>query len=260
MKETSIVAPVFKCTGCKYWSLHKTHTSNHITKKCPEAKIVSKKKIIKHQDPNNERDDVATLYQCSKCSYTSYQPSPVNTHIKKCPGAELIKEQRKLFIEDVPPEPSITEQLMPKPSITEQLMPKPSITEQLMPKSFIESSVVIFQSVRGNRGGGRKKSTLSSQKPTFGYFYCIVPVDTPFIKIGITTASICHLTTRYNTYYGECEVFTTDCEDYRRKEQSMKKELRRLNLLYRGRNGELAINTDITILLYKTISSDNRHT
>ena len=112
MKDTSIVAPIFECSGCKYWSLNRSHTSSHITKKCPEAKIVSKKKIIKHQDPNNERDDVATLYQCSKCSYTSYQPSPVNTHIKKCPGAELIKEQRKLFIEDVPPEGIINNQNM----------------------------------------------------------------------------------------------------------------------------------------------------
>jgi len=105
MKETAIVAPVFECSGCKYWSLHKTHTSNHISKKCPEAQIVSKKKIVKHQDPNNERDDITTLYQCSKCSYTSYSSSPVNTHIKKCPGAELIKEQRKLFLEDVPADP-----------------------------------------------------------------------------------------------------------------------------------------------------------
>jgi hypothetical protein len=105
MKETAIVAPVFECSGCKYWSLHKTNATNHISKKCPDAKLVSKKKIVKHQDPNNERDDITTLYQCSKCSYTSYASSNVNAHIKKCSGAELIKEQRKLFIEDVPPEP-----------------------------------------------------------------------------------------------------------------------------------------------------------
>jgi len=106
MKETSIIAPVFKCSKCNYWSLHKTSVDKHIAAKCPDAKLLREEKVVKHQDPNNERDDITTLYQCSKCSYTSYASSPAKTHIKKCPGAELISEKRKLSIEDVPPKPN----------------------------------------------------------------------------------------------------------------------------------------------------------
>ena len=101
--------------------------------------------------------------------------------------------------------------------------------------------------------GGKKVSTISYNRPNFGYFYCIIPVNTPFIKIGITISSIHTLTSRYKTYYGEIGLISVDCEDYREKERYMKSELRRLGLRYYN-SKELAINNSDTIDLYISVS------
>jgi len=101
--------------------------------------------------------------------------------------------------------------------------------------------------------GGKKVPTISYNRPNFGHFYCIIPVNTPFIKIGITTSSIHTLTSRYKMYYGEIGLISVDCEDYREKERYIKSELRRLNLRYYNSN-ELAINNSDSIVLYLSVS------
>jgi phage FluMu protein Com len=225
MKETSFIAPVFKCSRCNYISLQKINVSNHISKKCPAAKIVCENKVIKHRDMDYECDDIATIHQCSKCAYTSQNATHAKTHIKKCPNAELLSSKRKLLIEDVPS--------------------KPKPVEIPIKETF---------------AGGRKAKKNVSNEPVYGYFYCVIVIDAPFIKFGITTAPRHVLESRYNTYYGNCWILAVDCKDHREKETRMKKELERLDLFYCGRQGELAVHTDAVIELYESIAIDNEMT
>jgi len=103
MKETAVVMPVFSCSLCKYWSLQKPHVSKHLTAKCVGATLVKEEKLVKHRDLTFECDDIATLYQCSNCDYTSQQSTNVKTHTNtKCKGATVLSEKRKLVFEDVP--------------------------------------------------------------------------------------------------------------------------------------------------------------
>lgn len=103
MKETSVIFPVFRCSECSYKSLQKPPVEKHIKAKCSGATLIKEKKLVKHRDLSQGDDDVATLYQCSNCEYTSQQSTHVKTHIaSKCQGAEVLSEKRKLTFEDVP--------------------------------------------------------------------------------------------------------------------------------------------------------------
>jgi phage FluMu protein Com len=104
MKETAVTMQVHKCDSCNYRSLQKPPVATHIKAKCPGAKIVSETKIVRHRDIDYDCDDIATLHQCSKCEYTSFQSTSIKRHIDtKCPGATMLSEKRKLQFEDVPP-------------------------------------------------------------------------------------------------------------------------------------------------------------
>jgi hypothetical protein len=104
MKATGIVAPAYKCSGCGYMSLVKTHVDNHIHTKCTGASVIKEEKLVKHHDLEYTCDDMATLHQCSGCGYTSVQATSVKTHVRnKCKTATVLSGKRKLVFGDVPP-------------------------------------------------------------------------------------------------------------------------------------------------------------
>ena len=103
MKETAVVMPVFRCSGCSYTSLQRPPVSKHIDTKCQGASITKEDKLVRHRDLSAESDDIATLHQCSNCGYTSNQTTNVKTHMaSKCQGATMLSGKRRLSYEEVP--------------------------------------------------------------------------------------------------------------------------------------------------------------
>jgi len=103
MKETAVVMPVYKCSGCSYTSLQRPPVSKHIDAKCQGASLIKEDKLVRHRDLSAESDDIATLHQCSNCGYTSHQPTHVKTHLaSKCQGATMLSGKRRLTYEEVP--------------------------------------------------------------------------------------------------------------------------------------------------------------
>jgi len=104
MKPIKFKATTHSCSVCCYRSLIKTPISNHVkSKKCEGAKIVTEEKIVSHTDEHDSEVFKATLYQCVKCSYTTYQGAKMNTHVsKRCVGADVISSKRVLCFDDVP--------------------------------------------------------------------------------------------------------------------------------------------------------------
>jgi len=104
MKPIKFKATTHSCSVCCYRSLIKSHVSNHVkSKKCEGAKIVTEEKIVSHTDDHDSEVFKATLYQCVKCSYTTYQGAKMNTHVSKsCVGADVISSKRVLCFDDVP--------------------------------------------------------------------------------------------------------------------------------------------------------------
>lgn len=103
MKETAVVMPVFKCSGCSYSSLQKPHVVSHAGSKCQGASVIKEDKLVRHRDLTAESDDIATLYQCSNCGYTSQHSTNAKTHVSsKCRGATVLSDKRRLTFEEVP--------------------------------------------------------------------------------------------------------------------------------------------------------------
>ncbi|AGE56483.1 protein of unknown function (DUF1390), partial [Acanthocystis turfacea Chlorella virus NE-JV-2] len=103
MKETAVVMPVFKCSGCSYTSLHRPHAVSHVNAKCQGVSIIKEDKLVRHRDLSAESDDIATLHQCSNCGYTSNQTTNVKTHLaSKCQGATMLSGKRRLTYEEMP--------------------------------------------------------------------------------------------------------------------------------------------------------------
>lgn len=103
MKATKIKASVHTCSGCGYWSLIKTHVSNHIKAKCSEAQVITTDKIVSHFEEHDTETFKATLYQCSKCFYTTFHKPHMSNHVvKQCKGAEMLCAKRILCVSEVP--------------------------------------------------------------------------------------------------------------------------------------------------------------
>jgi hypothetical protein len=103
MKANAFIASAHKCSGCGYTSLVKTQVAAHVKAKCPDAKILTEEQFVKHYDETDEAAFKATLYQCSKCAYTTFQVGLMNTHVaKRCVGAEVLSSKRFLCFHDIP--------------------------------------------------------------------------------------------------------------------------------------------------------------
>lgn len=103
MKPSKFKAVVHQCSGCGYQSLTKTPVSNHLKAKCKDAKIISCEKVVSHFDEHDEEVFKATIYQCSKCEYTTTRSCNMNTHIAKtCVGAEVMSAKRIVCFQDIP--------------------------------------------------------------------------------------------------------------------------------------------------------------
>jgi hypothetical protein len=235
MKQTSFTASVHKCSKCEYWSLQKPPVTNHVKAKCIEASVITMEKVVTHRDTSYECNDVCTLHQCSGCGYTSSQASSVKKHVAaKCNGAQVLSEKRKLTLDDVHifekgVELVIDDVYDDDSAVEGPALPPGGITRYL-------------------QGVERMKQSDSVQR----MFYMIIPKDCPFIKFGITTGSVTSLRTRYNTYYGMCNIDVHFCDDHVSREKLMKRLCHNLGLHYLDRK-ELARNCDKTIGLYQEI-------
>lgn len=232
MKDTEFVATVFKCSGCSYKSLQKPPVEKHIKAKCSGATLVKEQKLVKHRDLSQSDDDIATLYQCSKCEYTSQFSTNVKTHISsKCQGAEVLSEKRKLIFEDVPKPVA--------PAVVDSIPVNDKNIEFIGPKLPI---------------GGLKRHLIKQRDDDkVSIFYLIRPHGTTFIKFGIAHTEPKTLKSRYTMYYGKYDIEMFECEDNAAREKYMKGEVVRRNLSYCKEAKELALNTDNTVSLFKEI-------
>lgn len=106
MKDTKFKATTHSCSKCNYRSLNKANVQTHLKTKCDGATLVTEEKIVSHFSEHDVEKFKATLYQCSKCDYTTPQPTNMKSHISKvCPGAKILNDKRVLCFEDVPKEP-----------------------------------------------------------------------------------------------------------------------------------------------------------
>jgi hypothetical protein len=103
MKATKFKATTHSCSVCCYRSLIKTQVQHHVnTRKCQDAKVVTEDRIVSHCDDHDSEIFKATLYQYSKCFYTTYQNVKIKTHVSKsCAGADIVSSKRILCFEDV---------------------------------------------------------------------------------------------------------------------------------------------------------------
>ena len=104
MKPTKFKATTHRCSVCCYRSLMKIPVTRHVnSKRCEGAKVITEEKIVSHTDDHDTEVFKATLYQCSKCSHTTYSTTAINTHVSKtCVGADIISSKRILCFDDVP--------------------------------------------------------------------------------------------------------------------------------------------------------------
>jgi hypothetical protein len=110
MKDNKFKAITHSCSECGYRSLIKTQVVNHVRSRCENASVVTQEKIVSHHDEHEEEVFKATLYQCSRCFYTTYQKVKMNTHVaKSCVDAEVTSEKRILCFHDILKAPSIVE-------------------------------------------------------------------------------------------------------------------------------------------------------
>jgi hypothetical protein len=102
-RDTKFTASTYRCSGCGYASLAKNHVLNHVRAKCPSASVTTESQLVSHFDEHDDARFRATLYQCSKCFYTTDDKQKSERHVrtKKCFGADVLCSKRILNFESV---------------------------------------------------------------------------------------------------------------------------------------------------------------
>jgi len=194
MQTTKFKTKVHKCSVCDYKSLIKTQVQNHL-KRCKDAKVITEDTIVSHYDEHDTEKLSATLYQCSKCSYTSSQPGCLHRHLtKKCEG-DMLSSKRILSFSHVPEE------------FERNKTGPPEFYGPKLPP------------------GGLQRALKGRDIVKIGVLYLIIPDGYDIIKFGRWSGTMSALKGRYSTYYITYDIITREFDDIVIAEKKFKKIL-----------------------------------